>query len=208
MLIQQTSRYLIAATAWVVGAVSSMCAFFFLTSVAAYLFVPVDQQRMEKTLAVISMAVVASDELREKQIQASIKRLFPHAEEIEKLPYWILSAAQMHDLDPFLLTSVIAQESSFRVNVTSWAGAVGLAQIKPNFWQDECGLDVSDPYNNVICSAFVLKTFKDRYKKLDKALAMYNVGPGNYQRSARYRAAGYRYASSVMSYNSRFTTSG
>ena len=50
------------------------------------------------------------------------------------LNYWdaIQREAQRRDLDPYLLASIIRQESGFEPTVVSNAGAVGLMQIMPN----------------------------------------------------------------------------
>lgn len=173
----------------------------------AFFLLPDESRRVSKEIQLVEFREYEPARI-EDSIKVSIEALFPHAESIENLPYWIRSAAQMNNVDPYLLAGIIAQESSFRTGVTSWSGAVGLAQVKPEFWEESCGLKVDDPYNNVICSAYILRKLLDKHERLNTALAVYNVGDGNYRQSDRYRLAGYRYASSVISYSYQLNVAG
>lgn len=88
------------------------------------------------------------------------------------------------DLDWLLLTAVIAQESSFNPGSKSWAGAVGLMQILPQFSTNEYE-QLYEPVNNIREGAGILKYHLDHYAYLDSlnrqafALATYNVGMGH-----------------------------
>ena len=87
-------------------------------------------------------------------------------------------AAKRNSLDPALLSAVIDQESGFRADVVSSAGAVGLMQLMPDTARE---LGVTDPFNpaqNVDGGAKYLRSLLDRYGgRLDLALAAYNAGP-------------------------------
>ena len=90
---------------------------------------------------------------------------------------WILEAAAQQKLDPYLLASVIATESTFRVQAVSPVGAVGPAQVIPTFWSDFCVVDdLHDPARNIECGAAVLGFFIDKTGKESDALRAYNVG--------------------------------
>jgi soluble lytic murein transglycosylase len=73
----------------------------------------------------------------------SIQKAFPRyaAEGVAK-PYWgklypleywdtIVTVARKYKADPYLIVSIIRQESSFRARVVSPAGAVGVMQLMP-----------------------------------------------------------------------------
>ena len=96
----------------------------------------------------------------------------------------IKEVADSLDLDWLLLTAMIAQESGFNPQSKSWAGAVGLMQIMPQF--------VETPYEklykeeiNIRVGAQIFKDHLDHYSYLDPdnqvafALATYNVGLGH-----------------------------
>ena len=91
----------------------------------------------------------------------------------------VQTAAQRNHLDPALLDAVIAQESGFRPDVVSGAGAVGLMQLMPSTARELGVSDPFDPAQNVEGGAKYLRSLLDRYDgRLDLALAAYNAGPG------------------------------
>lgn len=71
---------------------------------------------------------------------------------------WIFAASNDASIEPLLLTSIIATESSFRKEAISDKGAVGPSQIMPEYWRDFC--DVlnfeEDPRDNIFCAARIL----------------------------------------------------
>jgi len=97
-----------------------------------------------------------------------------------KSPYGSIidAAAQRNGLDPALVGAVIAQESDYRADAVSTAGAMGLMQLMPDTAHD---LGVADPFDaaeNVEGGARLLRSLLDRYNgRLDLALAAYNAGP-------------------------------
>ncbi len=112
---------------------------------------------------------------------------------------WILEASVRQQLPPEIIASLVYTESSFRKQVRSWAGAIGPAQVKPQFWRDFCGgVDLLDPEHNIYCGAQVLAHYKAQCGELECALRLYNVGPGNL-RLPRYQQAGNRYLARIES---------
>jgi len=88
------------------------------------------------------------------------------------------NAARQNHLDPALLDAVIRQESGFRPDVVSGAGAVGLTQLMPATARELGVSDPFDPAQNVEGGAKYLRSLLDRYDgRLDLALAAYNAGP-------------------------------
>jgi soluble lytic murein transglycosylase-like protein len=95
----------------------------------------------------------------------------------------ITAAAERNGLDPALLAGLIKQESGFRPDARSGAGAEGLTQLMPG---TAAGLGVTDPLDPVQAiegGARYLKQQLDRFGgDTARALAAYNAGPGAVQR--------------------------
>lgn len=86
--------------------------------------------------------------------------------------------AARFDLSPALIEALVWQESRWRANAISPAGARGLAQLMPGTAK-ELGVDPDDPFANLEGGARYLRQQLDRFDgNLEKALAAYNAGPG------------------------------
>ena len=104
--------------------------------------------------------------------------------------------AQNYDLNPALLAAVIEQESKFRADAKSSAGAIGLMQLQPATAK---GIairtggskfvlsDLYDPEINVRYGAWYLHHLLLKYGDERLALAAYNAGQENVD---RWRAEG------------------
>ena len=97
----------------------------------------------------------------------------------------IRAVADTMDIDWLMVTAMIAQESSFNPNSKSWAGAVGLMQIMPQFVNTSYE-DLYDPVTNIKEGARIIKEHLEHYSYIDSteqrwafALATYNVGLGH-----------------------------
>ncbi|HWS23976.1 MAG TPA: transglycosylase SLT domain-containing protein [Anaerolineales bacterium] len=102
----------------------------------------------------------------------------------------INSAAAKYNLDPYILASIVWQESAFDPNATSSSGALGLLQIMPATGQDianRSGLvsnytteSLYDPDKNLLLGAYYLNSNLNYLSNdIFAALAGYNAGPGN-----------------------------
>lgn len=98
-------------------------------------------------------------------------------------------AAKIHelavrfDLSPTLLEALVWQESRWRENALSPAGARGLAQLMPGTAR-YLGVNADDPFSNLEGGARYLREQLDRFDgNLEKALAAYNAGPGRVERA-------------------------
>jgi peptidoglycan lytic transglycosylase len=96
--------------------------------------------------------------------------------------------AENYKLQPALLAAVIEQESKFRSDARSPAGAIGLMQLQPATAK---GIalrtgghkfvvsDLYDPEINVRYGAWYLRHLLDKYGDEETALAAYNAGQAN-----------------------------
>ncbi len=100
----------------------------------------------------------------------------------------VLAASEENNLEPALLWAVIREESHFRHEVISWAGAMGLMQIMPSTGKDIAtglGLNIKDrdllnPEINIEFGTFYIRLMLNIFgQDIDKATAAYNGGAGN-----------------------------
>jgi len=99
----------------------------------------------------------------------------------------VYEEARRANVDPLLVASIVARESSFRSRAVSHAGAVGLMQIRPFVAEDVAAthaLDWSgvemlhDPAINVRLGVSYYKQLLKRFDGDERmALTAYNVGP-------------------------------
>lgn len=101
---------------------------------------------------------------------------------------YVIKEAEEYKLDPALIWAVIREESHFRYDAVSKAGAIGLMQIMPATGKDiasRMGLSITDndlfkPEINIMLGAFYINSMMNMFNgDIDKALAAYNGGPGN-----------------------------
>jgi peptidoglycan lytic transglycosylase len=102
------------------------------------------------------------------------------------LDYWplIKKYSDAHGLDPYLMTALIAQESTFTADVRSSANAVGLMQLIPGTgrrYASKLGIRYSSriltqPETNIRLGMRYFKDLMDRFGGAHHALASYNAG--------------------------------
>jgi hypothetical protein len=117
---------------------------------------------------------------------------------------WIIEASERQGIEPELLASLVLTESSFRKDARSHVGAIGPAQVRPEYWSNFCGSsDLLDPAENIYCGAQVLSHLIDRCgDDTECALQAYNVGPysSNEQAGRRYVSKIDRYRDTLRNY--------
>lgn len=88
-----------------------------------------------------------------------------------------------YDLSPSLIEALVWQESRWRPQAVSPAGARGLAQLMPGTAR-ALGVNADDPHANLEGGARYLRQQLDTFGgDLEKALAAYNAGPGRVARA-------------------------
>lgn len=103
-------------------------------------------------------------------------------------PYWndLVANAQRNNLDPYLVASLIRQESEFNAGAVSRANAYGLMQLLPSVGKSiakKSGIkrfntnDLLNPSTNLQLGTINLKQVLDRFgNQAEYALAAYNAG--------------------------------
>lgn len=99
--------------------------------------------------------------------------------------------AEQRDIDPFLLTALVAQESTFQADVRSAANAWGLMQLLPSTGR-RIGASIgvhgvttsrlTDPDTNVRIGTAYLAGLLKQFGDVAKALAAYNAGENRVER--------------------------
>jgi soluble lytic murein transglycosylase len=103
------------------------------------------------------------------------------------LDYWdlIQKYSSAHGLDPYLITALMAQESTFTPEIRSSANARGLMQVMPStgrMYARKLGIrpfstgSLSQPETNVRIGTRYFKDLMDRFGAQHYALAAYNAG--------------------------------
>ena len=91
-------------------------------------------------------------------------------------------------VDPYLLWSIMRQESAFDPNATSYVGASGLMQLMPATADDEARIlgigeyDVYDEKTNLLLGASHISRLLRSFVRIDWAVAAYNAGSGSVRR--------------------------
>lgn len=89
-------------------------------------------------------------------------------------------AAETYGVDEGLLISIAKNESNFRRDAKSSAGAMGIMQLMPNTAQGLGVTDAYDPEQNIMGAAKLLSGKIEQYNgNVSLALAAYSAGSGN-----------------------------
>jgi soluble lytic murein transglycosylase len=119
----------------------------------------------------------------------------PH-EILYPLAYWstVKDVSARYGLDPFLLLSVMREESHFDPMAVSSAGAIGLMQLMPYTarrtarrldLEIDGAKSIHEIENNITLGAYYLSGLLDRFRSVTPALAAYNAGERRVKRWLR-----------------------
>lgn len=86
-------------------------------------------------------------------------------------------------IDPYIFEAQINQESEFKEDAVSSAGAQGLGQLMPGTAAELGVKNPFDPVQNLDGAARYLKQMLNQFGDYRKALAAYNAGPGTVARA-------------------------
>lgn len=111
---------------------------------------------------------------------------FTHAPDSAGPQQWrghVAYLAAKYDVSPSLIEAMVWQESRWRTNARSPAGARGLAQLMPGTAR-ELGVNPDDPFANLEGGVRYLRQQLDTFDSdVEKALAAYNAGPARVARA-------------------------
>ena len=89
-------------------------------------------------------------------------------------------AAKTYGVDKALLLAIAEQESGFKADAYSKAGAQGVMQLMPSTAKALGVTDAFDPYQNIMAGANKISGLISKYNgDISLALAAYNAGSGN-----------------------------
>jgi len=104
---------------------------------------------------------------------------------------FVLKASEEFNVEPELIWATMKEESTFKPDVSSWAGAMGLMQIMPATGKDIASRlkttiedkDLLNPEINIRFGTYYISSMLKMFSgDIDKAMAAYNGGPGNVTR--------------------------
>lgn len=99
----------------------------------------------------------------------------------------VFTAADEHNIDPYLVFAIIRAESKYQTTAKSHVGARGLMQIMPetatwiaaqNHIEDFALEDLHDPGINIKFGSWYIANLMQEYEELPLAIAAYNAGRG------------------------------
>lgn len=156
---------------------------------------------------------IASTKIDKEDLLASlhqfVKKHLPEdfKNQSAKITKTIINESLKYHFDPFFLTAVISNESSFRPKANGSSGEIGLMQILPSTgkwiselydikWKNKNTL--KDPIQNIRIGAAYINRLRNRYKHGQLYLAAYNMGPRNLKRALKSDIRPRDYTMAVM----------
>ncbi len=123
--------------------------------------------------------------------------------DLEEITVAVLEASSKYQIDPYLILSLIAAESSFRKTAVSRKGARGLTQLMPDKCHD---FDWREIKPNVFRGTEYFQQQLERFGTIPVALAAYNAGPTRVASSKEWPRETRLYVKKVTGYYEGLTS--
>lgn len=129
-----------------------------------------------------TLLLTTDDGKEMKKIQKFIMSFKQPEEFAAELATYIVMFARNEEMDPKLLSALVARESGFNPKAVSKSGALGLGQLLPGTAKEVGVEDPFEPKQNLEGTARYFKKmmnfWKGHPKQIEMALASYRVGYG------------------------------
>jgi soluble lytic murein transglycosylase-like protein len=127
---------------------------------------------------------------------------------VAQLKSMVANTARRMGVMPSLALAIAMQESSFRQNVTSWAGAIGTLQVLPasGVWASRLvgrPLNLRNAQDNITAGVAIIRVLIWTSPNLRIAIASYYQGQRSVRTRGMFRATR-AYVASVLNYERRF----
>ncbi|MGN7251757.1 lytic transglycosylase [Arthrobacter sp. SAFR-014] len=127
---------------------------------------------------------------------------------VAQLKSMVANTARRMGVRPSLALAIALQESSFRQNVTSWAGAIGTMQIMPSsgVWASQLvgrPLNLRNAQDNITAGVAIIRVLIWTSPNLRIAIASYYQGQRSVMTRGMYRDTR-AYVASVLNHERRF----
>ena len=138
---------------------------------------------MKKVLLIIIVISLIASIINWKNI-CKIFYKIEYSEYVEKY-------AEEHNVSPYLIYSIIREESKFNISAMSNKGALGLMQIMDKTAKEiaenktieyESGTTLYNPEKNIQIGVIYFASLLEQFNDVNLALAAYNAGKGNVQK--------------------------
>lgn len=172
--------------------------------------------KMEEELESLSLKTAEIKSENAKQIKvAEVKKIFSKMagnkysnDELIRYSKALVEESERYNIDPTLVTAIIATESNFRYNVVSNKGAIGMMQLLPStafYISGKNHIDFSnknqlfDPEMNIRLGVSYLAYLIEKTGSVEHAIIAYNYGPVNLKRALNNnKALPQKYMRTVM----------
>jgi Transglycosylase SLT domain len=131
--------------------------------------------------AAVAMSEPADGDGGRKPPSARRSAALSRSASTEEICAMLVASADAHQLPLPFFVRLIWQESRFRSNAVSWAGARGIAQFMPGTANWRGLTDPHDPIQSLYKSAHYLRDLRAQFGNLGLAAAAYNGGSGRVQ---------------------------
>ena len=116
----------------------------------------------------------------------------------EQIKAMVVAEANRQGVDPALALAVAANESNFKADAVSHAGATGVMQLMPDTAEWLGVNDSLNPQQNIEGGVRYIGMMLNQFGNPQDALAAYNFGPGNVSKGREWPSETVTYVGRVM----------